>query len=468
MQKLIEESCDKKVVYLENINGIETVKDFASKKLCIIKTDFQNLNLLKKLYKKHPKLEIWLTSDNISRKNIVQANHFGIKTILPFPFDMKTVQNYFKKKEKPEPISEICQTYPWLQGLKVMIVDDNQMNVELLAETLAFSGLDITTFTKPHDAAESVMREKYDLFLLDIMMPEMSGFDLAKIIKKSGLNSDTPMMFISALSDEETKIKGYDLGSCAYIDKPFNVNVVRSQIFNTLKTKRLNDAINERKETFITMVTHDLKSPVNSEIAALELLIKNYEHSTDVFKKEIVGDILGASKYMKNLIDNILNKYKFENNEMILSKEIHSLNLLIIESIEETKYLMKDKNQNVKFLNKTKKSNTAIDYLEIKRVFHNLLMNAIEYAPKNTLIELELSENKKYFVFSIRNENNGYSTINPDEIFNKFISYARKHKCLGSGLGLYISKKIIEAHKGSINVDTKNPKYVRFVFTIPK
>lgn len=467
MQKLIEESCNKKVIFLENINGIQTVKDFASKKLCIIKTDFQNLHLLKNLFKKYPKLEIWLTSDKISRRDILQANKFGIKTVIPYPFDLKTVHNYFKTKDDKEPAA-ICQTYPWLQGLKVMIVDDNKMNVELLAETLAFSGLEITTFTKPHDAADAVMKEKFDLFLLDIMMPEMSGFELAEIIKKSSFNSDAPMMFISALPDAETKIKGYEIGSCAYIEKPFDVNVVRSQIFNTLKTKRLNDAINNRKETFITMVTHDLKSPVNSEIAALELLMKNFEHSTEDFKKEIVGDILGATKYMKNLIDNILNKHKFENNEIVLSKEMHSLNLLIIESIEETKYLMKDKKQNVNFINKTRKNNVMIDYLEIKRVFHNLLMNAIENAPKNTVIELELSENKKYFVFSIKNENNGYTKINPDEIFNKFITYASEHKRIGSGLGLYISKKIIDAHKGSINVDIKNPKYVRFVFTLPK
>lgn len=468
MQKLIEKSCDKKVVFLENINGIETVKDFPSKKLCIIKTDFQNLHLLKKLFKKYPKLEVWLTSDKISRQSILQANKYGIKTVIPYPFDLKAVQSYFKTKEESEPVPAICQTYPWLQGLKVMIVDDNSMNVELLAETLATSGLEITTFTNPFNAADTVMKEKFDLFLLDIMMPEMSGFDLAEIIKKSDINCETPMMFISALPDAETKIKGFEIGSCAYIEKPFDVNVVRSQIFNTLKTKRLNDAINSRKETFIAMVTHDLKSPVNSEIAALELLMKNYEHSTDGFKKEIVSDILGATKYMKNLIDNILNKYKYENNEMVLSKEMHSLNLLIIESIDETKYLMKDKNQKVSFINKTRKNNVMIDYLEMKRVFHNLLVNAIEYAPKNTVIELELSENKKYFVFSIRNENNDYTTINPDEIFNKFITYASKHKRLGSGLGLYISKKIIDAHNGTINVDTRNPKYVRFVFTVPK
>lgn len=61
------------------------------------------------------------------------------------------------------------------------------------------------------------------MFLLDVMMPELSGFDLAEIIKKSRLNSDTPIVFISALSDVENKVKGFNLGSYAYIEKPFNI-----------------------------------------------------------------------------------------------------------------------------------------------------------------------------------------------------------------------------------------------------
>lgn len=468
MQKLIEKSCDKKVVFLENINGINSVKDLSTKKLCIIKTNFHDLNLLKGLSKKYPKLEVWLTSERISRKEILTANRFGIKTVIPYPFDTKIVSNFFKKKAKTEQETPVCACHSWLKGLKVMIVDDNRQNVELLAETLASSGLDITTFINPHDAAEAVKKEKFDLFLLDIMMPEVSGFDLAKIIKNSELNDTSLIMFISALSDSDTKIQGYELGSCAYIEKPFDIKVVRSQIFNSLKTKCLNDAINSRKDDFLAMVAHDLKSPVNSEIAALDLLLRSYENTKDDFKKDIVCDISGATKYMKNLIDNVLNKYKLDNSGTVLNKAKHSLNLLIIESIEETKYLMLEKRQKAVFQNKTRKCSAMIDFLEIKRVLHNLIMNAIENSPKDTVIEMELSENKKYFVFSIRNETNGYTKINPDEIFEKFMSYAVEQKRVGSGLGLYISKRIIEAHEGTIKVDVKNPKYVRFVFTLPK
>ena len=468
MINLIKQTNNNKVIFVKKISDLKKSKDLQTKKLCIIKTDFTDLHGLKAIRQKYPELEIWLCSNEISRKNILVANSFGIKNVIPYPFDMKIINEFFKNKTEEEPPACVLENQSWLTGQKIMIVDDNPMNVELLAETLSGSGMKISTFLKPLDAGIAAGKEKFDLFLLDIMMPDMSGFELAKIIKDSELNEDTPIMFISALSDSENKITGYNIGSCAYIEKPFDINVVRSQIINTLKTKQLQNAMNHKKESFIAMVTHDLKAPVKAEIAALEMLAQNYMHSANEFEKEIVGDLLGASKYMKNLLDNVLNKYSFDNNEIMLNKEKYVLDNLIIESVEETKYLMKEKGLKFDYVNKTRKSSAAIDYLEIKRVVHNLLMNAIEYSPKNSEITIELSENKKYFVFSVKNRSKGIPLGNPNDIFNKFVSYANKHKKVGSGLGLYIAKRIIDAHNGTIHIDTKQKDYIRFVFTLPK
>lgn len=468
MINLIKQTDNKKVIFVESVYELNRIKDLHEKKLCILKTNFKDLHGLRGIKEKYPEMEIWLSSSEISRKDILLANNYGIKNVIPYPFDIKVVNDFFKTKTKKETTECVTETLSWLSGLKVMIVDDNPMNIELLAETLAMSGLNISTFLKPVDAGIAASKEKFDLFLLDIMMPDMSGFELAKIIKNTELNEDSPIMFISALSDSENKIMGYNIGSCAYIEKPFDINVVRSQIFNTLKTKQLQQAMNNKKESFIAMVTHDLKAPVNAEIAALEMLAQNYMRCENSFEKEIVSDLLGASKYMKNLLDNVLNKYSFDNDEVTLSKEKHLLHNLVMESVEETKYLIQDKGLNVQYINKTKKSLVMIDYLEIKRVIHNLLMNAVEYSPKNSTITIELSENKLYYIFSIKNKNKGIPLENPDEIFNKFVSFANKQKKVGSGLGLYIAKRIIDLHNGSIKIDTKQKEYVRFVFTLPK
>lgn len=383
------------------------------------------------------------------------------KKVPPSPNITKSINNLIKSKCKTEQVSDV-------KGMKVMIVDDNSMNLKLLKDTLSGTGLAITSFTNPFDAADIIIKEKFDLFLLDVMMPDMSGFELGEIIRKSEPNSHSLLMYISALSDSENKITGYNLGSAAYIEKPFDIDVVRSLIINSLKTKNLYEAEYKTKESFFSMVAHDLKSPVNSEIMALELLLKNSAFSKNTAGENILSDILGAAKYTKNLLDNILNKYKYDNCKCVLSKEWIFIKSLIEESIEEAKYLACGKKQRIHLINRLKTRKILIDYLQIKRAVHNLLSNAIEYAPKNSVIEIDLSENKKYFVFSIKNENSGFLIRNPDELFDKFISRAEESKKISSGLGLYISKKIITAHGGTIKIDTKNPNFVRFVFTLPK
>lgn len=468
MQELINNNIENEnLIFVESLKDLQNTNGLSRKKLCIAKTDFKDLYLIKRINKKYPNLEIWLTSPEISRKNILLANSSGVKNVIQYPVDAKLIQTYFQKQNKNKVTIHEIPNYTSLKGLKVMVVDDNQMNVDLLVETLSVLDISITTFLKPVEASRAAVNEKFDLFLLDIMMPEMSGFELANIIKHSKINSDTPIMFISALSDAENKIMGYNIGSCAYIEKPFEVSVVRSQIYNMLKTKSLSDALNDKKETFLQMVTHDLKTPIYAEICALELLGKNNEKLNGQ-QKEIISDILSAAKYMKNLVENITQKYKVENENLVLQKTKCSLKEIVVSCIEDTKYLFEEKGM-IYILNCSARNLFAsMDELEIKRVVHNLIINTIEHGISKSKVIMDIKENGKFLIFSITNFGVGLEITNPDDIFLKYVTYAKKHKKLGSGLGLYIAKKIIDAHGGKIKVESETNNYVKFTFSLPR
>jgi len=449
MRCLSDEIENEKVILIESFKDLRNVKNLEEKSLCIIKTDFKNLSKIKNFMQKYPLVKVWLTSEEISRKSILNANLNGFETVVQYPVDLKIIRNFLRK---PENDIRVKDSYAISRGnnAKIMIVDDNPMNIELLIETLSSIQLEIRTFIKPIDAIKAIENETFDLFLLDIMMPDISGFDLAKIIKNSKLNATTPIIFISALSDTENKIRGYDLGSYAYIEKPFDIKVVRAQILNVLKTKALQESLLDKKETFFALVTHDLKSPVAAEITALEYLINNYSSKMNPMQSEILGDILEAAKYMKLLVDNVLNKYKFDNGELKIHTQIHSLDSIVIECIEETKYLYCEKNQTIKYSCPYKNTDVNVDYLEIKRVIHNILSNAYEYGTKNTQILINIDRTDKKIVFHVTNEGNGINLKNSNDIFDKFVSNAKEQKKIGTGLGLYVSKKIIEAHGGKI------------------
>ncbi len=467
MQELINNIGNDNLIFVENLKDLENISGLSKKKLCIAKTDFKDLYLVKRISKKYPNLEIWLTSSDISRKNILLANSSGVKNVIQYPVDLRLVQNYFQKQNKSNVTVPEMPNYTSLKGLKVMVVDDNQMNIDLLVETLSVLDISISTYLKPIEASKVVNNEKFDLFLLDIMMPEMSGFELANIIKHSKINADTPIMFISALSDAENKIMGYNIGSCAYIEKPFEVSVVRSQIYNMLKTKSLADALKDKKETFLQMVAHDLKTPIYAEICALELLNKNRGKLNDM-QIEIISDILSAAKYMKNLVENITQKYKAENENLILQKRKCSLKDIVISCIEDTKYLFEEKE--IKYILNCSARNVfaLMDELEIKRVVHNLLINTIEHGISKSKVIMDIKESSKFLIFSITNFGIGLEIKNPDDIFLKYVTYAQKYKKIGSGLGLYIAKKIIDAHGGKIKVESEVNKYVKFTFSIPR
>lgn len=235
-----------------------------------------------------------------------------------------------------------------------------------------------------------------------------------------------------------------------------------------IENTNMKKSLQQQNDDFVELLVHDLKSPVNSQMSAIDIIVKNINVFPPEKLTEMLTDIGASIKFMKQLVENANLKYKFERNEKILKKEMYSLKALIINCIEEYKYLANGKNLSIKFDFNVMNEIIFMDIVEIKRVMQNLLTNAIEKAPKNSVIEIAVTENKKFMVVSVTNRSNGKPIKNPDELFDKYITRAKEEKKINSGLGLYIAKNIVLAHGGTINIDVTNPNYVRFFFTLPR
>lgn len=468
MKELLKQAEINDVVYVEDIRELRGIQGLASKRLCIIKTDFRDINKIKKFCKSHDNLEVWLASKEISRKNILMANLCGIRNVIEYPIHKSLISDLIKDKKTETEDEKNFKNHISLKGLKVMIVDDNPLNTMLLEDTLSALELNLVTCQKPLEAAKIVQEEEFDLFLLDIMMPELSGFDLAEIIRKSVKNANTPLMFVSALSDSENKIKSFDYGSYAYIEKPFDIKVVRAQICTLLKTYNERKELEKQKEKYWAMVTHDMKGPVYAEVSALEFVLNQYGKSLDDVQKEILQDILSSTKYLKNLVNNVLMKYKDDNGNLVIKKERHSFKRLIKECQNEVKYTAAEKNQIITVDYNTDVDEFFFDLAEIRRVINNLLTNALKYGTKDSEINIVINENKKFIIFSITNNGIGIKLKDPNEVFEKFTSYSEEHRSINTGLGLYIAKQIIVAHGGDITVNSVPNEFTKLTFTLPK
>ncbi len=436
--------------------------------LCILKINFStdNINKLSNLINNNPNTEFWLATNNPSKKIIDKANELGIKNIINLPIDENLINKFFNKITPQNNHSQISDID--LSESKVAIVDDNDMNIKLLTEILSDLNIKIYSYNSPEEAIKNIETEKFDLFMLDILMPNISGFDLAKRIKKTELNSTTPIVFVSAMVDIESKLNGYELGAYSYIEKPYNIELVKTQVYNILKKQLHTKTINTQKENFVAMLTHDLKSPINAEINALELLIQKKFGEISDCQHEIIGSVLNSVKYMKHITDQILSFYKCKNSYIKLNLENTIFEEIVHESISSMKFLIEEKKQKVHLKSTLHKKQINIDVIEIKRLICNLLSNAIEYTPEGSEIWIDLKQNKSSFIFSIKDSGYGIAPENLANIFDEYMSLAKKQKRVGFGLGLNICKKIVEAHGGNINIESELGKGTTITFAIPK
>ena len=222
------------------------------------------------------------------------------------------------------------------------------------------------------------------------------------------------------------------------------------------------------KEALLAMVSHDLKNPVSSGILALKLLQDSKLSPLNPYQQEILGNMRTALGYMKNLIENVLDRYKLDNNVFNIYKVPIDFNLFVNSVISESKYILSDKNQTVNLITSIKNPIIEIDSLEIQRVINNLLSNLSKYSPENPQITIKLFEQENKIFMSIENAGCKFKLPNPNDIFNKFFSINDNSKSLASGLGLFIVKEIINAHGGDVFVESELDKFTKFTFFLPR
>ena len=214
------------------------------------------------------------------------------------------------------------------------------------------------------------------------------------------------------------------------------------------------------------MVSHDLKNPINAGILAVKLLENKTLSPLNPYQEEILENIFTSLKYMKNLIENILDRYKFNNNAYKLNKVSVDFSIFVNSVLDRAKYIFLDKSQTLRLSNSLNNNIVEIDLLEIERVISNLLSNSCRYSPSGSEITICLFEKGENICFSI--ENLGAGIQNPCSVFDKFVTNNDNSKTLATGLGLYIVKEIITAHQGEVFIESEVNKFTRVTFILPR
>jgi CheY-like chemotaxis protein/two-component sensor histidine kinase len=355
---------------------------------------------------------------------------------------------------------------------RIFIVDDVPGNIQLAANILKKSNYDFF-YAENGKKALSIAKEKdFDLILLDIMMPEMDGYQVCEELKKNPGTRDIPIIFLTAKADKESIVKGLGAGAVDYVTKPFNdaelVARVKTHLALREAQKNLREA-NATKDKFFSIIAHDLKNPFNSLIGLSELLIKNFDNFDDVKKKKFIQKIYESSDNMYKLLENLLSWSRMQTGriewcpENINLNQIAGENLSLLKTAAENKHIVIISDLN---------ANTTVyaDADMVTMVFRNLITNAIKFTREDGVVRIVSKITSNFEEITVSDTGLGLSKEDIKKLFKIDVQHSTcgTAKEKGSGLGLILCKEFIEKNGGKIWVESELGKGSDFKFTLPK
>lgn len=359
---------------------------------------------------------------------------------------------------------------------RILIVDDNPMNVDILKDATTAIGQVAIPATSGLEALKLLEKEKPDLILLDIMMPEMNGYEVMDLLKKQSETANIPVIIISALDRTEDRVQGLLKGSQDYITKPFELVEVQARVSAALRTKDLQDqltrernelaAVNQELNHFTTVASHDLQAPLRKIIVFSQQLQRSPYSQIGEEDHEILSRVVKCTNKMQNMIWDLLalSRARYKRKKPILI----NLYTLIKEILSDLQESIQNTQAQVEVGDMP---TIEADETQIRQLIYNLLANALlfHHPEQVPIIQLTSTQlNNDMVELTIQDNGIGFAEEQSERIFKPF---ERLHGVSspypGNGIGLAICQKVVERHKGSISAKGIPGKGATFTVQLP-
>ncbi|WP_262886051.1 response regulator [Sunxiuqinia indica] len=369
---------------------------------------------------------------------------------------------------------------------RILIVEDMPINIDLMKSILAKRDYQIVAAKNGKSAISKAKANRFDLILLDIILPDIDGFEVCREIKNDSVNIGTPIIFLTGQRDNDSLVTGFELGAVDYILKPFseqellarvNLHLTLSQTQRELKEAK-EDAEQAAKEKamFLANMSHEIRTPLNGIVGMIDIL-KGTE--LDEQQKEYVEIVDISSETLLMIINDILDFSKIEAGQITFERITFKLE----REINEVKKLLnyKAEQKGLELIVEIDDSVPKMilgDPLRLKQILINLTNNAIKFTEAGFVkIKVKLDRNlgdKNRLRFEVIDSGIGISEENQTKLFKSFsqADTSTTRKFGGTGLGLAISKRLSGLMGGEIGVTSDEGNGSTFWFTavldIPK
>lgn len=361
----------------------------------------------------------------------------------------------------------------------VLVVDDTPENLAVVNSLLR--GLYKVKIASDGEQSLSIARSAQpDLILLDIMMPGLDGYEVCRRLKGDPLTADIPVIFLTAKSHEDGEQLGFDLGAVDYITKPISPPLLLARVRAQLSLKEARDALERRnqedkhrfelamaqqmelnalKSTFVSMTTHEFRTPLASILSSQELLRHYYERLAAQERVGVLDNIESAARRMVAMLDQVLTLGRADAN--LLEFKPHPVNLAAFcrqlrEEVLTGRIAVPDVDGDPLTLTlELEEENVMVDEKLLRHIFGNLLSNALKYSPHRLGAHFHVARLDQGLRFQVQDRGIGIPPEDVPRLFGNFHRAANVGDIPGTGLGLSIVKRAVESHGGSISVESQ-------------
>ncbi len=363
---------------------------------------------------------------------------------------------------------------------RILVVDDTIDNLILVQTILQSEGYQIDLVADGLAALEQVEKYPPDLILLDVMMPGIDGYEVTRRIRHHPeIKSYIPILLITAFH-EASVVEGLDGGADDFIRKPFDTDELLARVRSLLRLKHSLDEqqkMARQREDFVSRLTHDLRTPLVAADRMLNLFEEETFCKISPEMKQAVSVMIRSNQNLMQMVNTLLEVYRFEAGKKILNWEPCNLLQIAEEVVNELSPLSSEKNLTLDIATHELEQlgdNAGLvmgDALELRRVLHNLIGNAIKFTDIGGVeIRISLksanSTNQDWLTLEVKDTGYGIAPEDQATIFERFRQGRNKRS--GSGLGLHLSRRIVEAHDGKIEVASELGKGSTFTVRLPK
>ena len=375
-----------------------------------------------------------------------------------------------------------------MEKLEILIVDDVKDNLLALSALLVRDDVTISQALTGNEALELMVKHDFCLAIVDIQMPEMNGFELAEFMRGTNKTKNIPIIFVTATAkDEKYAFKGYESGAVDFLRKPLDPHAVKSKVNVFLELhkqkKELNKQVEALKQTreeleqairvrdeFMSIASHELKTPLTSLKLQSHLRKRNLKKGDlSAFTPERLTKMFDSDEKqlerITHLIDDMLDISRISSGKLSMNLERFDLCELIRDIVEQSSEQFVAAGCPIK-IEVCQSAVGSWDRFRIEQMVMNLLTNAMRYGA-GKLILLQVIALKDRVQIVVHDQGRGIAEENHERIFRKFERAVLGSEISGLGLGLYIVRQILDAHHGSIRLESQLGQGATFVVELP-